>query len=106
MQAYHGTTITCNHCHFPLSTGHLPNKPITTNYVLKSKPFIHIAHACIKWRCWLIISGFECKIGAKKIMCICGTFVIGTYVTILRFNLGEIVVNSSGHWFNENLFIG
>jgi hypothetical protein len=40
----------------------------------------------------LIVSYLDCKIGAKKIMCICSTNVI-----ILRFNLGEIIANSSGY---------
>jgi hypothetical protein len=38
----------------------------------------------------LIVSCLGCKVGAKKIMCICST-----YVTILKLNLDEIIVNSS-----------
>jgi hypothetical protein len=35
------------------------------------------------------------------IVCICGTYVVDSYVVILGFNLGENMVNSDGYWLNE-----
>jgi uncharacterized protein (DUF779 family) len=43
----------------------------------------------------------ECKVGAKKVMYKCDTYVVGAYMVALGFNLDEIVVNSDGHKFNE-----
>jgi hypothetical protein len=44
----------------------------------------------------LVVGNFKCTVGSKKIVYKCGT-----YVVVLGFNLGEIMVNSDGHRFNE-----
>jgi hypothetical protein len=49
----------------------------------------------------LVVGNFKCTVGSKKIVYKCGT-----YVVVLGFNLGEIMVNSDGHRFNEWLSEG
>jgi hypothetical protein len=81
------------HHHFCMSAKYLviPSSP---TILQKSKIIVHIVmHA--------YSGGLGCKVSTKKIMCICGTYVIGAYVSIVGFNSCEIVENSDGHRFNK-----
>jgi hypothetical protein len=57
---------------------------------------MHIAHACRSQRFGLILHDFLCKVGAINIIC-----SRDTYMEVLGLNLGEIVMNSDGHKYNE-----